>query len=376
MKAPKAIIFGSYLPSLINFRKQLLIDLQDRGYEVIAMAPGRDQQTEKELSELGVEFIEVPLSRTGFNPLADIKSFLELKKLFKSIQPNLLITYTIKPNIYGTWACNGLATKKLAWITGLGFVGMPVKTLKASVVRKVIFALYKRSLRQLEYIAFQNGDDKMFFEKHGLLGEKTRQTITAGSGVSLTRFQKSGPVVDKIHFLLIARLIGAKGVAEYLLAAERLKKKYKEKVYFNLIGMTDPGNPDSISEERIKSLNSEGVIIYHGQQKDVRPLIASSSVFVLPSYYREGTPRTILEAMAMGKPIITTDNPGCRETVVEGENGYLIPVKNVEAMVTAMESFINKPLLIESMGEKSYEMAVNKYDVQVVNEHLLSFIEA
>lgn len=187
-------------------------------------------------------------------------------------------------------------------------------------------------------------------------------------------YPKAAPQVNPIKFLLIARLIGAKGVNEYLAAAKIIKKDHPE-VIFQLIGMTDEGNPDSLEENELKVLHERGVIEYLGFQSDVRTYLSECSVFVLPSYYREGTPRTILESLAMGKPIITTDNPGCRETIDGDKNGYLIPVKNADALVKAMTSFIDNPALIEQKGEQSYRLAVEKYDVHKVNEHLFKFMK-
>ncbi|SMG14936.1 Glycosyltransferase involved in cell wall bisynthesis [Marivirga sericea] len=374
MHKPTAIVFGSYLPSVINFRKPLLTALQGKGYKVIALAPGNDEATEKILAELGVDFIQVPLGRTGFNPLKDYATLQFLKKLFKELQPEVVITYTIKPNIYGSWAAKGLKKAKvLAWITGLGYVGMEADTFKRKLVRSVIFRLYKKAFSTLPFIAFQNPDDQQFFKEHQLLQADTAQTITAGSGVDLAHYPKAEPQLNPIKFLLIARLIGAKGVNEYIAAAKNIKQKYPE-VKFQLIGMTDEGNPDSLEETELKELHKAGIIDYLGFQSDVRKYLADCSVFVLPSYYREGTPRTILESLAMGKPIITTDNPGCRETIDGDKNGYLIPVKDTNALGKAMQSFIENPASIKEKGEESYRLATEKYDVNIVNEHLFSFM--
>ncbi|MBL3655378.1 glycosyltransferase family 4 protein [Fulvivirga sediminis] len=376
MQDKTAIVFGSYLPSIINFRKPLLIALKERGYRVLALAPGNDEFTERILTELNVKFIQVPLGRTGFNPLEDIKTFLFLKKLFQRIQPDIVITYTIKPNIYGSWAAKSTeGIKVVSWITGLGYVGMEPTSIKRKLVRSVIFMLYKMAFNKLPYIAFQNPDDKEFFSHHKLLKSHTKQTITAGSGVDLIHYPKAQPQIKPIKFLLIARLIGAKGVNEYLHAAQLIKQQYPETI-FQLIGMVDEGNPDSLEESELKELHQKGVIDYLGYHSDVRGYLASCSVFVLPSYYREGTPRTILESLAMGKPIITTDNPGCRETVENGENGYLVPIRDAISLQKAMIFFIESPELIETMGERSFSLAKSKYDVNLVNDHLLSFIEA
>lgn len=374
MQQPTAIVFGSYLPSLVNFRKPLLLALQEKGFNVVALAPGNDKAIEIELRALNIDFIQVPLGRTGFNPFEDYKTLKVLKELFGKLNPAVVITYTIKPNIYGCWAAQNLKnTKVLAWITGLGYVGMEANTIKRKLVRKIIFLLYKKAFKRLSYVAFQNPDDQMFFSQYHLLHSSTKQTITAGSGVDLNHYPKAYPQKKPIRFLLIARLIGAKGVNEYLAAAKSLKKSYPD-VIFQLIGMTDSSNPDSLKENTLKALHEEGVIDYLGFQADVREYLSSCSVFVLPSYYREGTPRTILEAMAMGKPIITTNNPGCKETVDEGKNGMLIPVKDVSALKNAMKKFINDHKLIEIMGEESYQLALRKYDVNKVNSHIFEFM--
>ncbi|MEM6813978.1 MAG: glycosyltransferase family 4 protein [Bacteroidota bacterium] len=369
----KAIVFGSYLPSLINFRKNLLIDLIDLNYEVVALAPGEDKEVEKQLSEIKVKFIKVPLARTGFNPWRDMKCYNFLKKLFKRIKPDVLITYTIKPNIYGTWAATSISScKTIAWITGLGYIGMEKKKCAQKFIRAIILTLYRRAFRRLNFIAFQNPDDERFFDHYRLLNQNTNRTITSGSGIDLDLFYKVPPVLNPVTFLLVARLIAAKGVKIYIDAAVRIKKKYPT-AQFRLIGMLDKGNPDAIKENEIRQLHDAGVIFYCGFQKDIRTELARSSVFVLPSYYREGTPRTILEALAMGKPVITTDNPGCRETTVDSLNGFLIPVKNTDKLVEALEKFITNPELIKKMGTESYGLAVRKYDVHKVNSHLFKF---
>ncbi|HEY9049460.1 MAG TPA: glycosyltransferase family 4 protein [Ohtaekwangia sp.] len=370
----QAIVFGSYIFSLINFRKNLLEDLVRNGYTVLAIAPGYDEEVVRKLKEMQVEFRSVELARTGFNPLKDFSTILELKKIFKVYQPDLLITYTIKPVIYGTLAASFSGkTKTLALITGLGYLDTGVRTLKKKIMQSLIHALYRFSLRKLNFIAFQNPDDQEYFLLHKLVNPATAMTITAGSGVDLAYYTRAEVVREPVIFLLTARLIRAKGIDQYLEAASNLKKQFGNRVIFQLIGLLDEGNPDSIDQSQLNKLVEEGVIDYKGFQKDVRSLLRTCSVFVLPSYYREGTPRTILEAMAMGKAIITTDNPGCRETVRDGSNGFLIPVKNAEALQSAMRKFIERSELIEEMGEASYQLAKSKYDVHLVNHHLFEF---
>jgi len=369
-----AIVFGSYIYSLLNFRKNLLEDLVQNGYDVLAMAPGYDDEVVNNLRKMNVKFYSVKLARTGFNPLQDIWTILELRQIFKEYKPVLLITYTIKPVIYGTLAASfSSSVKTLALITGLGYLDTGVRTWRKKLMQSAIHALYRFSLRNLHFIAFQNPDDRDYFLEHKLISTVTLKTITAGSGVDLSYYTRSEVVRQPVIFLLTARLIRAKGIDQYLAAARELKSRFGNAVVFQLIGLLDENNPDSIDQKALNKLVEEGVIDYKGFQKDVRSLLRTCSVFVLPSYYREGTPRTILEAMAMGKAIITTDNPGCRETVKNGLNGFLIPIKRADALKEAMERFITQPELIETMGEASYQLAKTKYDVHLVNKQLFEF---
>jgi glycosyltransferase involved in cell wall biosynthesis len=370
----RAIVFGSYIFSLINFRKNLLEDLVRHGYSVLAIAPGYDEEVVNKLKEMNVEFRSVELSRTGFNPFRDIVTLLELLRMLKLDKPALLITYTIKPVIYGTLAASFFPrVKTLALITGLGYLDTGTRTWKKKFMQSIIHALYRFSLRHLHFIAFQNPDDRDYFLEHKLIRSRTSMTITAGSGVDLSFYTRAEAIKKPVIFLLTARLIRAKGIDQYLDAASKLRRQYGNAAVFQLIGMLDENNPDSIDQSALNRLVEEGIIDYKGFQKDVRSLLRECSVFVLPSYYREGTPRTILEAMAMGKAIITTDNPGCRETVKNGSNGFLIPIKRADALKEAMEKFIKQPDLIETMGEASYQLAKTKYDVHLVNKQLFEF---
>ena len=218
-------------------------------------------------------------------------------------------------------------------------------------------------------VFFQNPDDMELFAELNLIRGTEQAVLINGSGVDIEHYREVRPVTEKIVFLLIARLIRDKGLYEYVEAARIIKQHYPE-VVFRLVGPFD-SNPTAISEATVNQWQGEGVIEYAGETKDVRPYIAGSSVYVLPSY-REGTPRTVLEAMSMGRPIITTDAPGCRETVIHGKNGYLVPVKNLDALVEALERFIANPELIPIMGKESRKIAEEKYDVRKVNATILN----
>jgi len=373
MGKKKVVIIGSYIFSLVNFRGNLLEDLINKNYEILALAPGFDKETVDVLSAMGVRFISIHLSRTGINPITDIRTILQLTKIFVSYKPDVLITYTIKPVVYGNIVASFFShIKKLSLITGLGYLDTDTGSFKKRMIRNIIHKLYRFGLRNSEFVAFQNPDDQNYFAEHRLLNIQTKTIVTAGSGVDLTQYAKVKPVVAPVIFLFTARLIKAKGIAQYLEAARSLKAVYGNRIVFRIIGLPDPDNLDSFDPKTLQQYIDKDIVEYLGHQKDVRPFLASSSVFVLPSYYREGTPRTILEALAMAKPIITTDSPGCRETVQHKKNGFLIPVKNVEALKTAMRYFIEKPDTIKQMGEESYQLAKQKFDVKHVNESLFT----
>ncbi len=217
-------------------------------------------------------------------------------------------------------------------------------------------------------VLFQNPDDRKALLSSGLISPKTSTVIVNGSGVDVARFAPAALPDQPITFLLIARLLREKGISEYARAAAIIKSRHLD-AQFVLIGPLEP-HLDAIKEADIRGWVDEGTLTWGGAVSDVRPHIAASSVYVLPSYH-EGTPRTVLEAMAMGRPIITTDAPGCRETVIEGQNGFLVPVRNVDKLADAMERFINNPSLLGVMGQHSRKIAETKYDVHLVNEVML-----
>lgn len=366
------LILASLSGSLTGFRKPLIQALVDNGLEVHVAAPEllANGKVVNELSAMGVTCHDAALSRTGMNPIADVKAMFALRRLMKEIKPNYFMGYTIKPVIYGNLAA-WLAgvPHRYALITGLGYTFIGGQGVKRKLVSKLAHTLYKTALSKTHKAFFQNPDDEALFRELGLLPKGTPSVVVNGSGVPVHEYPNTpAPSHAQPKFLLIARLLGDKGVREYAEAAQIVKQQFPD-VEFSLVGRIDE-NPNSISQAEFNGWVADNTLVAHGQQPDVKPYIADCSVYVLPSY-REGTPRTVLEAMSMGRAIITTDAPGCRETVVDGDNGFLVPIKDAAALANAMLKFIEQPKLIATMGKRSREMAEQKYDVEIVNRQML-----
>ena len=373
----KFLMISSFLPSVLNFRGKLLEAIQTKGYEIHIMVPElvNFQEEYQKLIALGYQVHEIPMQRTGTNPLADLKLLKNMYQQIRQIQPDVVLSYTIKPVIYGTLAA-GLAKvpKRFALITGLGYAFQNVETAKRSIFQKLVHGLYAQALKYAHKVFFQNPDDLKLFEDMHLLEANKPAVVVNGSGVNVQDFEVMPLPINeqggvKASFLLIARLLGDKGIREYMAAARSIKAQYPE-AEFHLVGWIDD-NPSAISQQELETWVNDKIVNYWGKLSDVRPAITASSVYVLPSY-REGTPRTVLEAMAMGRAVITTDAPGCRETVSHGVNGYLVAVKSVDQLVQSMQYFIEDPKLMISMGQRSREIALNKYDVHQVNKHMMT----
>ncbi len=335
------LILASLSGSLTGFRKPLIQALVDNGLEVHVAAPEllANSKVVNELSAMGVTCHDAALSRTGMNPISDVKAMFALRRLMKEIKPDYFMGYTIKPVIYGNLAA-WLAgvPHRFALITGLGYTFIGGQGVKRKLVSKLAHTLYKKALSKTHKAFFQNPDDEALFRELGLLPKGTPSVVVNGSGVPVHEYPNTpAPRHAQPKFLLIARLLGDKGVREYVQAAQQVKLRYPE-AQFDLVGWIDV-NPNTITQPELDRWIAAGTINFLGRLSYVRPAIAECSVYVLPSY-REGTPRTVLEAMAMGRAVITTDAPGCRETVLDGDNGFLVPVKDTDALAQAMLRFI------------------------------------
>ncbi|PMM56245.1 glycosyltransferase family 4 protein [Vibrio lentus] len=365
----KISVIGALPSSLYNFRGQLLVSIARLNLDVSALATNARDDEARIIESLGVDYIDYPVCRSGLNPIQDSRTLIRLFKIFKEQQPTIVFAYTIKPIVWGGIAARlAKVPEYYAMVTGLGYAFQ-----KSSFAKKVLSylvkVLYRIALKKSNGVIFQNLDNMQVFVNEGIVPQE-KCFLVNGSGVDLSHYQVS-PLVPKPHFLLIARLLGDKGIREYAKAAEIVKQQYPEAV-FELVGPEDP-SPDGIKLEEVNEWVSSSAIEYSGSTADVRPFIENCSIYVLPSYH-EGMPRTVLEAMAMGRPILTTDVPGCRETVVNGENGWLVEKANVEQLAERMIWFIENQEQWSVMGEKSHTMANEKFDVHKVNAEILKIM--
>lgn len=371
----KLLLVGGFAESLLNFRGALIEDLLRAGVEVHVAAPGlSDGVLNRALRDCGAVPHDIPLRRTGMNPASDLVALHGLWRLMRDLRPDVFLGYTIKPVIYGLLAAKMVGVKRrYALITGLGyaFLDQP-KGLKAYVVSGTARGLYRVALLGAHRVFFQNPDDQALFRSLGILGKRAESVVVNGSGVDVRHFAQTLVPESGVVFLMIARLLGAKGVREYVQASIRLRREFPSAV-FRLAGWID-GGPDSISAEELAAWVDQGHIEYLGKLTDVRPALRECGVYVLPSY-REGTPRTVLEAMAIGRAVVTTDAPGCRETVIDGVNGYLVPVGSGDRLADAMRRFLVEPSLVGKMGEQSRRIVEDRYDVRRVNAEMLRGME-
>jgi glycosyltransferase involved in cell wall biosynthesis len=369
-RARRILVIGAYPPSLINFRGELLEALVARGHQVIAMAGGQDQAVATELAARGVEYRSYRVQRNGLNPLVELWTCLMLWRALREIRPDVVLAYTIKPVIWAGIAARGLrGVRFVALVEGLGYAFHGTSPARKAF-RYVVTRLYRKSLKGIGRIVFLNPDNRDEFVKRGIAAAD-RCELVDGAGVDTTAFQLApfpdGPVV----FLTIARLLGEKGLREFAAAARRVRERHADAA-FRLVGPED-ASPDRIPMAEIRSWQEAGVVEYMGATDDVRPHIAGCHVYVLASYH-EGMPRTVLEAMAMGRPILTTRAPGCRETVLPGENGFLVPVGDVAALADRMSWFLENRSEINRMGLRGRRLVLERFDVRIVNDRMLGIL--
>ncbi|MCM4167329.1 N,N'-diacetylbacillosaminyl-diphospho-undecaprenol alpha-1,3-N-acetylgalactosaminyltransferase [Arenibacter antarcticus] len=373
-KAPtRILILCSLDKSLISFRGDMMNTLIENGYRVFAAAPDLDQSTAHELTNMGVVPIAYKLQRTGLNPWKDLLSILSIKNIITENNIEIIFPYTIKPVIYGSLAARITQTPVISLITGLGFT-FSKGSKNARILQKISEFLYRIALRKNRTVIFQNEDDLALFRDKKIISPSQNTTIVDGSGIHLERypFRRNNNSSQKIKFIFVARLIREKGTELFMNSAKILKAEFPQ-AEFHIIGNPDT-SPSSISIKELEQLHHQNIIHYHGFQKDVLSLLSEADVFVLPTYYREGIPRSILEALSIGLPIITTDTPGCKETVYRGLNGILIKPLHLDSLTTAMRYFLENSGKIEDMGIESRKLAERRFNVDLINHNILKII--
>jgi len=365
-------IVSSQAFSLFNFRGPLIRELVQSGLEVCALAPDYDETSRNIVRSLGARPIAFDLSRTGINIFKDIISTVALAKKLRAIEPDFTLSYFIKPVIFGTFAAKIAGVpRRFALVPGLGYLFSIDETtagMRRKLMRSIGARMYSLAFANCERVIFQNQEDSSWFVQRGLM-PKEKVILTRGTGVDLAEWKQvplpEGPPV----FILVARLLQEKGIREFVTAAKMIRSRHP-RVRCILVGGLDP-NPSGLTHKEVESWVAAGSIEWTGSVANVKEWIAKASVFVLPSYYREGVPRSTQEAMAMGRPIITTDWVGCRETVEDGVNGFLVPVMNASAVESAMERFVSDSELIKSMGDQSRRIAEERFSVYESNRIIL-----
>jgi glycosyltransferase involved in cell wall biosynthesis len=353
--------------NIFNFRVELLKALQKEGYKIVCVAPYDEYS--KKLEELGFEYHEIKMNNKGTNPIEDMKLIRDYYALYKKINPDVILQYTIKPNIYGSIAARLLGKNVISNISGLGTV-----FLNDNLSSKIARWLYKVSLVKNK-VFFQNSEDKNLFVKNGLVKE-TQTDLLPGSGINTSIYKPSEPLVqnDSPVFMMIARLVRDKGIGEYIEAIKEVKKTHPN-IEFKLLGSLYPNNPTAISQAELDSWIEEDLVQYLGHSDDVKSEIEKVDCIVLPSY-REGLSRVLLEAASLAKPIITTDVPGCKDVVDDSINGFLCEVKSSSSLANAIE----KMIVLSSedrkaMGQKGREKIIAEFDEQIVIDKYLKTIE-
>ena len=346
--------------NVANFRSGLIRRLLADGFDVTVATP-RDAWVPN-VEDLGCRYVELPMQPQGRSPLADLILLGRYVRLMHAERPDAFLGFTAKANIYGSLAAAMCGVPAINNIAGLGMVFN-----EAGTTNRILRGLYRLALRRSAHIFFQNSEDLALFRRDGLVGPGAGELLP-GSGVDLDRFRPRPAPHERRRFvfLLVARLLWEKGIRELVAAGRMVRDRYPE-IEIQLLGFVEPGKPAFVQLRDLEQWDREGVATYLGSATDVRPHLEQADCVVLPSYYPEGTPRSLLEAAAMGKPLITCDMPGCRDVVVDGENGYLVPPRNAEALAARMLDLLARdPISLAAMGRRSREIAETRFDEQLV----------
>ena len=360
----KILILANNDIGLYNFRKELIERLIQERNEVYISLPYGERV--KDLEKLGCIFVETNVDRRGTNPIKDLKLILKYKNILKIVKPDIVLTYTIKPNIYGGLMCRIKNIPYICNITGLG-----TATENKSIVQKIVFVLYKCALKRVKCCFVQNSENLQFLTDNKLV-DKMRCKLIPGSGVNLKHF-KVLPYPnnsENVRFLFISRIMKEKGIEQYLEAAKVIKGKYSN-TEFHVLGFCEQEY-----EAQLQKLTEDGIINYHGLQKDVIPFLKETSCLIHPSYYPEGMSNVLLEASASGRPVITTNRSGCREIIDDGKTGYIIEIKNSQQLIDKIEEFLKLSNdQRKQMGLEARKKVEKEFDRNIVIEEYFKEME-
>ena len=358
MKRPKALFCDNSLRELLNFRKKVIYSYVEMGWNVVLVAPKNcDYVPDNPM----IKLVPIEMKRSGKNPFQDLQYCIALRRIYKEERPDYIFHYTIKPNIYGTLAAKTCGIRSSAMIAGLGYVFN-----KSGIGNRIARWLYKFALKFADYVLVLNKYNYDYL-RNRLVSEEKLLLLRGGEGVDLVHFcpRTMEKREQDVKFLMISRVLNDKGYQEYVDAAKAVHQVYPN-VKFQLLGSIDVEYPNHVPEEQVKADSDAGHICYLGYHSDVVPYVVESDCIVLPSYH-EGLSRVLMEALAMGKPIITTDIPGCRETVEEGKNGYLVKPKDAKSLEQGMKKFL--ALTMEerqNMGRNGRQKAEREFDILIV----------
>ncbi|GGE14511.1 glycosyl transferase [Polymorphobacter glacialis] len=370
----RVLVVASLAWSLVNFRGRLLADMVAAGHHVTAAAPDVDPEISRVLKGMGVDYVQVPMQRASQSVVADLGTLAALVRLIGAVRPDVILAYTQKPIVYSGIAARLTGHARFyAMVSGLGHAFTDDGAGSGRLLRRVLARLYRAALARAQAVIVFNSDDGAEMARHGMLPPGLPVVQVPGSGIDIGRFAQAPLPPGPPIFLLVARLLVNKGLREYVAAARVLRAEYPG-LRFQVLGPPD-ANPAGLPAADLDAWRAEGVIEYLGETRDVVPYLAAATVFVLPTWYREGLPRTILEAMAIGRAVITTDAPGCRDAVSDGDNGYLVPVRDAAALAEAMRRFARDPELAARMGARGRDRAENRYDVALVNRQLMATMD-
>jgi len=360
--------------SLYNFRMGVMKEIKRKGFEVFACGNITKKELVKEIEKHEIKFINIPLKRSFDWWGGDILYFFRVYFFCRKKKINVCHNFTIKPCIYASLAQKMTGVPKIyCTITGLGYI-FQENNLKISLLRKIVIFLYKFSFKFTDKVIFQNPDDSELFIKLGII-KKEKTKIIKSSGVDVDEFspfsvdqekiknlkKEIDYKEDKIYITLVSRMLWQKGVGEFIEAAKKLKKKYNNLIFL-LVGPVDRESPSGIPREKLENWHKEGIVKYLGERRDIREILAISDIFTFPSYYGEGVPKALLEAGAMGLPLVTTNIPGCKEVVDDNKNGFLIRPKDTEDLAEKIETLIKDEGLRVRFGKNSKEKILKEFD--------------